>query len=443
MSTASRSAVRVLSASRVISITGGAAAFLALNFTIYQRTGSAAWLAAALLLTFGAIGLVSPFTGMLGDRFDRRIVMIASDLAGAVLFGLMALVRSPGLLLALAFLTAVAEAPFESASAAAIPNLVGEDDLGWANGMIAIGRNAGIVVGPLLGGLLVALVGPGAVFAANAASFLVSAALVASVHASFGGRRAGAAGDGSGGGSDPGPGSVLDPDHRAEYHGYRAGFRFLVREPVLRTLAWAWMAMVLGLGMTMVADVPLAKLFDTGSWGYGAMIACWGAGSIVGSLMGRRLDARNEAPWFAAGTALVAATSMAIGVSPWFAVVLIAALAMGFGDGVSLIAQQGILQRRTPDEVRSRVAGAFDSVVHVGLALSYVVGAVAVSALGPRPVYLLGGLAASLAVWVVLPAVRRTRREASTRAASEATSSSVKGRSARPPTLDPAGLLLE
>jgi MFS family permease len=429
MSTASRTAVRVLSVSRVISITGGAAAFLALNFTIYQRTGSAAWLAATLVLTFGATGLFSPFTGMLGDRFDRRIVMISSDLAGAVLFGSMALVRSPGLLLALAFLTAVAESPFESASAAAIPNLVEDDDLGWANGMVAIGRNAGILAGPLLGGLLVALIGPGSVFAANAVSFVVSAALVASVRASFGGRS--------------GRGGRSEADGReSEHQGFRAGFRFLVREPVLRTLAGAWMAMVLGLGMTMVADVPLAKLFDTGSWGYGVMISCWGAGSIVGSVTGRRLHARNEAPWFAAGTGLVAVTSVAVGLSPWFAVILVALLAMGFGDAMSLIAQQGILQRRTPDEVRSRVAGAFDSVVHIGLAVSFGVGGAVATAVGPRRVYLLGGLAASLAVWVALPAARRARREA-TGLPVEEDGRAVEDRAGRRPAVDPAGLLLE
>ena len=67
----------------LISITGGAAAYLTLNYTIYKRTGSATWVAAALFLTFGTIGFVSPFAGALGDRFDRRRVMIASDLAGA------------------------------------------------------------------------------------------------------------------------------------------------------------------------------------------------------------------------------------------------------------------------------------------------------------------------------------------------------------------------
>ena len=185
MTTGPRSAVRRLFVSRVISLTGGAAAFLALNFYIYRRTGSTAWLAAALVLTFGAAGLASPFAGALGDRFDRRRMMIASDLLGAAAFLAMSLVRSPGPLLGLAFLSALAEAPFFSASAAAIPNLVSDDDLAWANGMVAVGRNAGIVLGPISGGLLFSAVGAGAVFAMNGVTFVVSAALVASVHGQF------------------------------------------------------------------------------------------------------------------------------------------------------------------------------------------------------------------------------------------------------------------
>jgi MFS family permease len=389
MSTAARSAVRRLAVSRIISLTGGAAAFLALNFTIYERTGSAVWVAASLLLTFGTVGFVSPFAGVLGDRFDRRAVMIGSDLAAAAFFLAMAFVDSPGLLLGLAFCSAMAEAPFLSASSAAIPNLVEEQDLSWANGLIAVGRNAGVLVGPLVGGVLLAWVGPGSVFAINALSFLASAALVATTRGRFNDARA----DG-------------------EFTGMRAGFRFLARDVVLRTLALAWLAMVLGLGMTMVADVPLVKLFDAGSWGYGILISCWGGGSIVGSLAGRRLNAANEAPVFVIGTAVVAVTSAAIGVAPWFVLVLVAALAMGVGDAFSMVAQQGLMQRRTPDAIRSRVSGAFESVVHVGLALSFGIGGFAVAWLGPRGVYLVGGLSATLGAVVALPALRAVKGSA-------------------------------
>jgi MFS family permease len=387
MVTSSRNAVRRLALARLISLTGGAAAYLALNFIIYERTRSATWVAAALFLTFGTVGFASPFAGALGDRFNRQRVMIVSDLTAAVCFFAMALVRDPGLLLVFAFLSAAAEAPFLSASSAAIPNMVGEKDLGWANGMVALGRNAGILLGPLLGGLLVASIGSGAVFALNAVTFLASAALVATVRARF---------------SD-------DRDQTDEHRGLRAGFRFLLRERVLRTVTLTWLALVLGLGMTMVADVPLVELFDTGAFGYGLLIACWGGGSILGSLLGRRLHASNEATWFVIGTAVVATTSIVTGLSPWFALVLGAILAMGIGDGASLVAQQGIMQRRTPDAVRSRVSGAFDAVIHIGMAVSYVIAGPAVSWLGARGVYIVGGVAAFAGLFLALPIVRAAR----------------------------------
>jgi MFS family permease len=387
MVTSSRTAVRRLALARLISLTGGAAAYLALNFVIYERTRSATWVAAALFLTFGTVGFASPFAGALGDRFNRQRVMIASDLAAAACFFAMALVHDPGLLLVFAFLSAAAEAPFLSASSAAIPNMVGEKDLGWANGMVALGRNAGILLGPLLGGLLVASIGAGAVFALNAVTFLASAALVATVRARFSGER----------------------DGTEEHRGLRAGFRFLLRERVLRAVTLTWLALVLGLGMTMVADVPLVDLFDAGAFGYGLLIACWGGGSILGSLVGRRLHASNEATWFVIGTAAVAATSIVTGLSPWFTLVLGAILAMGIGDGASLVAQQGIMQRRTPDAVRSRVSGAFDAVIHIGMAVSYVIAGPAVSWLGARGVYIVGGVAAFAGVFLALPIVRAAR----------------------------------
>jgi MFS family permease len=164
--------------------------------------------------------------------------------------------------------------------------------------------------------------------------------------------------------------------------------------------------------MTMVADVPLVDLFDAGAFGYGLLIACWGGGSILGSLLGRRLNASNEAKWFLVGTALVATTSIVTGLSPWFALVLGAILVMGIGDGASLVAQQGIMQRRTPDAVRSRVSGAFDAVIHIGMAVSYVIAGPAVSWLGARGVYIVGGVAAFAGVFLALPIVRAARGSA-------------------------------
>jgi len=164
--------------------------------------------------------------------------------------------------------------------------------------------------------------------------------------------------------------------------------------------------------MTMVADVPLVALFHAGSLGYGVLIACWGGGSIVGSLIGRYLKARTEPVALTAGVAVVSATSIVTGVSPWFGLVLGAIFAMGIGDGLALVAQQGIMQRRTPDPVRSRVSGAFDAVLLMGMAISYVVAGPMVAWLGAKGVYILGGLVAFVGVATLLPILGPARQEA-------------------------------
>ncbi|MGA9160540.1 MAG: MFS transporter [Actinomycetota bacterium] len=377
-----RTAVRRLALARVISVTGSAAAYTALMFEIYAQTGSAVWLAAALLVTEGVTGLVGPLASVLGDRIDRRTVMIVSDLAAAACFAGMALVaEAPGPLIVIAFLSALAEAPFWPASSAAIPNLVPPEQVSWANSLVAIGRNIGIMVGPALGGILLAAVGAPWVFAINAASFVVSAALVVSVRARF----------------------VGDRSDESEHQGVLAGFRFLVREPVLRRMSVAWIVLVLGIGMAMVGDVPLVDLFDAGSAGFGLMIGLWGAGSILGSLAGRWLSAETEMRWLVLGTAFVACIAVAIALSPWFALVLALNVAWGAGEGVTSVAEQNLLQRRTPDSVRSRVLGAVEGLFHGGLAISYVAAAFVLPVVGARGMYAIAGVAAGLSVLVLLP----------------------------------------
>ena len=384
-----RSAVRRLALARLISITGGAAAFAALNFTIYERTGSAAWLSASLLLTFGASGLFAPLGGVLGDRFDRRKVMIASDLAGAVAFGAMAFVEDPAFLLAIGFVTAVVETPFWSASQAAIPNLVGKDDLAWANGLVQVGANAGIMLGPAVGGVLLAAVGAGMVFGLNAISFVLSALVVATVRGRFSEDR-----------------SELEDEHR----GLKAGFVFIRHDRVLRVLVLAWTVFVLGIGMVMVADVPLVELFGAGATGYGMLIGAWGAGSVIGSLAGRMLNEGNESRALFAGTVLIGVTTAGVALSPWFVAVLVLILLAGLADAIVMVADRSIQQRRTPDVVRSRVVSASESVITIALAAGFVLGGPAIELIGPRGVYALGGAFAFVGAVVLLPILRASRR---------------------------------
>src|SRR3954464_8588277 len=115
---AHRAAVRRLGAPRAVSIAGSEAAYLALVALVYHQTGSAYWVSAAVLSMVGASTVVGPLAGALGDRFDRRRVMIVSDLSAGAAFLALALVHEPWLLVVLAGLAAVLEAPFVPASQA-------------------------------------------------------------------------------------------------------------------------------------------------------------------------------------------------------------------------------------------------------------------------------------------------------------------------------------
>ena len=98
-----RSAVRRVAVARGISLTGSGAAFAVLAYIVYRLTGdSAIWLSMTLLLTMGVQGLVQPFASWLGDRFDRRRVLVISDLCAAAGFVALAFARTPGQLVAIA-----------------------------------------------------------------------------------------------------------------------------------------------------------------------------------------------------------------------------------------------------------------------------------------------------------------------------------------------------
>ena len=245
--------------------------------------------------------------------------------------------------------------------------------------------HAGIAVGPVIGGLLLAAAGSRAVFAVNAVSFLISLVLTIGVHGRFQEDREG-----------------LPNEHA----GLSAGLVFLWREPVLRRLTIAWFVFVVGMGMGMVADAPLAEAFGSGELGYGLMIAAWGLGSTLGAGVGRFMTARTEPVWMVAGAAGITVTALAVGFAPLFPLVLGALLVMGVSDGLTIVSENGMMQRRTPDEIRSRTVAAFEAVLSFGLAVAYIAAGPVLQVLSPQAVYRVAALGAGGALLILLPLLR-------------------------------------
>ncbi len=380
-----KDAVRRLAGARLISLLGTGAANVALLVTMFQATGSAAWVSATLVATHGVQVFVALFSAGLGDRLDRRRLMIACEVAGSACYLAMVFTPAPGALLAVALLGAVVASPFNSASAASIPNLVGREHLSWANSMVGAGRNLGMTLGPVLGGILAATLGPGSVFAWNALSFLVSALVIWTVRGRFSGER------------------PATHDHR----GVQAGLVFLWRDDLLRVLLLAEAALVLGLGLIQVARVSLIESFGLGSVALGLLDAFWGAGLLIGSLAGRRLDADREPRTFVTGLAGVAVATAAVGLSPWFAPIVALNLFIGLADALDLIAGQGIRQRRTPDVVLGRVFAANSSMCVLAQMVGYGLSGLLVPVVGAQGIYLISAAVVAASAAACLRAVRR------------------------------------
>jgi MFS family permease len=384
-----RFAIRRLAFASMLSGTGTSIANVALSYLVYQRTGSAIWLAGTLFFSFGVVGLLTPFAGKIVDRYERRRVMIASDLLSLATWSLLVFVREPAGIAAIGFVASILAQPVGLAAVAAVPNIVGEDDLPWANGLMAAAGSVAQLVGPAIGGGLYALGGAGLAFGVNAASFGLSALLVKSLRGvSFATER--------------------DTDDEANT-GAMEGFRVIRRDSVLLWITIAWTLMWLAMNIAYVADPPLAVDFEVGPLGFGMIDTSFGVGALLGSLLATRLVGSRERPWVVAGMLGVAVGWAMIALTPWFALVLVgSALAAGLSS-IGDVAGYGIVQRRSPDAVRGRVFAAQASAGLGANMMGFVVVGPLVQALGAQAVYGLGAAISVIAtLCFVMPTAGRT-----------------------------------
>lgn len=377
-----RRSVRLLALARAVSFAGSYAARIALVYTLYDRTDSSTWVSAALLAEVGVLGALGPVSGWIGDHLGRRRVMVAAELGAAAVFFALIWADAPWVLVAGSLAATVATSPFLPASTAALPNLVAEGDLGWANSMLALSTNAGLVIGPMVGGWLVAASGIHLVFAVNAVSFLASALVISRVPGRFEQER--------------------DPARHREPGALRAGYRVIVRHRVIGTVTAALALTHFTFGLAMVADPALADEFDAGSFGYAVLYTGWGLVALVGAWLAGRVRDRRLVPYgVLAGLGAVTLGCTAIAVLPSFwAIVLIGSLG-GLGTGALFPLTTGLMQEHTDDAVRARVFGAVDTVDKGLFAAGMVAGAPLVASVGAQGSY--GVTAALLAVaWCVM-----------------------------------------
>ncbi|HEX7247809.1 MAG TPA: MFS transporter [Actinomycetota bacterium] len=151
---------------------------------IFEATGSTSWIGVAAVVRLLPYILFGPIGGAIADRFDRRMVMIVSDLARAALMGVLTVVALSDsttavvTVIVITFVNNSFSAPYYPAVTAITPSVVTEDDLAAANALSGTIDNFALAFGPALSAVLLLLGDPPVAFAANGLTFVVSAFLV-------------------------------------------------------------------------------------------------------------------------------------------------------------------------------------------------------------------------------------------------------------------------
>jgi MFS family permease len=382
---------RLLWTARTVSFLGDSLSLVALLLHVAETTGQA--LAVAWLLLAGdfAPALLGPLTGTVADRFDRRRVMVGCELAQAALVAAVALwLPALPLLLVLVGLRALAGQVFQPASRAAVPAVVPDRDLEPANAAVGLGTNGGEALGPLAAAALLPVLEVRGVLLVDAASFLVSAALLRFLPAM------------------PGSATAVRASFLADA---RTGLRYLRGEATLRVVALGYFAVVACNGIDDVALVFLATdTLGAGETAVGLLLGAVG----IGLLAGYALVARARAPMavlLVAGFAVSSAGNLLTGLAWAVAAAFGLQAVRGLGIAALDVAATTMVQRIAPPSLQGRVFGSLYGAIGVAAALAYLLGGLLLDRTTPRVAFVAAGTAGLLATAATALALpRRPRR---------------------------------
>ena len=152
---------------------------------VYSATRSAGWVGAATVCRLLPYVLLGPFGGAVADRYRRRTVLLAGDALRMLLMAALAATVATGgpvaLVIAFTVLTSAAGCAERPAAMALLPRLVGETRLGPANALLHTVQDLGVLIGPAIGAILLGVAPAWIAFAANGATFAVSALLISTM----------------------------------------------------------------------------------------------------------------------------------------------------------------------------------------------------------------------------------------------------------------------
>lgn len=355
-----------------VSTSGAQMTWLALPWFVLTTTGSPGKM--TLVLGSEALGLL--LMGLPGGtiltRLGSRTTMMLADGARAPLTLLVPLLYWSGglsfpLLLALVFLVGACTGPYFAAQRTLVPELVGEEhrDVGRANTFLQSAQRVTMLLGPALAGVLIAWVGAPSVLLIDAATYVVSLALVG-VFVRVARRE-------------------TAPEERGRF---LDGFRFVMRDPLLR--GWC-VAFISGdaAWMAFFAAVPVLVVSDYGADPRiaGWIFASFGVGAVLGNVLAYRLQDRAD------GMLVVATLIYGQALPLWVLVFHVPAFAVvgtifvsGFFNGIVNPSIHTFLTLAAPPAIRARVLTALGALMMLSAPLGLAVAGPVLSTAGAHPV---------------------------------------------------------
>jgi MFS family permease len=366
---------------------------IALAVLVYDETGSplataALFIGMHFLPAFLSQGVVARF-----EPAGTKLVLPLLYLAEAATFCALALTASSfslALVLALAVLDgtlAIAARAFTRASSVAV--LMPANRVREGNAVINVGFTSASALGPALGGLLVAGVGVQAALFADAASFVLVAAMLALAR------------------------SLPQVKAAAERTGtrMRAGLDYVRRNAVLAQLLAAEAVVLVFFTVVIPIEIVYAKeTLDAGDSGYGALLSSWGIGMVLGSVVfsatGRRVSLK---PLLLVSTLAIGISYLGMAAAGTLILACAAASVGGIGNGVQWVSVMSAVQELTATDYQARVAGLFAAIEKAMPGVGFLLGGVIAELVSPRASFLTAGIGVVAVVALMAPMLARSR----------------------------------
>jgi MFS family permease len=326
-----------------VSNTGTWMQMIATNWLLYELTDSPVQLGLnGIFRAIPAIGL-GIISGTFADRYDRRRVMLVTQiLLGLLALGLGALDQSGHVqawqIYVFTFISSAVGSFDGPARQALFPSLVPRSVLSNAVALNSLLWKGAALLGPTLGGLAISLMGTAGAFYANAASFLAVVVALLLMRTSSSARQ-------------------LQRDFLSET---KAGFSYIVSQPViLGVMIMEGVSSVFGLDNAMLT-IFASDILQVGASGFGLLQSARGFGAVIGSSLFIAMGHRSDQGKILFTSAILYGIGFALfGVSPSFLLSLALIASVGVTDTIWGAARATILQLITPEKFRGRVMGVF------------------------------------------------------------------------------------